>query len=227
MPPPRRSSRRPARSKAERRLAVLAAAARLLVAPFARFRVEGGACAVWVEECVVVANHRSLFDVVAGLVGFRRFGRYPRLLVAAEFVSGRWTGPFARAIGAIPVDRSKGRSGAVDAAVRALHDGAVVLVMPEGRLNAHADPLSTRPVRPGLSRIAVGAGVPVVAAAVVGADQVWPAGSPLPRLRRPSRRPTVTVRLDDEPIYLEGEDHQANAELVMQRVRDLLALSAG
>lgn len=221
-----RSTRRP--HGPERILALIARIVAFLVRPFVRFEVRGAACASWIGPAVIVANHRSLFDVVAGLVGLHHYHRYPRVLIAKEFVHGRWTGPFARAVGAIAVDRERGSSGAVEAAVAALGEGATILLLPEGRLHRDAeDPTSTGPVRSGLSRIAEAGDVPVVAASLLGSDDVWPATSTLPRLRlcRPRNRPVVWVRVDDEPTPLVPGEHQANAERVMARVRELTAVS--
>ena len=126
------------RGTPERTLARLARLASVLTAPFVRYELRGGACAPDVEVAIIVCNHRSLFDVAAGLICLDRFDRYPRMLIAREYVLDEWTAPFARAIGAIPVDRRGTRGAALAPAVATLAAGHDVLIMPEGRL--HWDP---------------------------------------------------------------------------------------
>lgn len=208
----------------ERNLAWLARLARVLVAPFVRFDIRGGRCAQELTVGVIAVNHRSMFDVVAGLICLHHFGHHPRLLVDRTYVEGRWTAPFARAIGAIPVDRVKGGGTSVGAALDALRAGIPIVVMPEGKLHFDPDdPRSTGPTRTGVSRLAVGAQVPVVPAALTGTEQVLPKGRKLPT-GRPWRRTTVVCNVADEPLWLTGDDHRANTEAVMAAIRDLMVL---
>lgn len=204
------------------RLRWIARLARVLTAPFVRYEIRGGACVPDLEVGIVAANHRSLFDVVAGLIALHSFHRYVRVLIAREFLEGRWTAPIARAIGAIPVDRNE--SGAVfDVAIAALHHGVPILVMPEGRLHWDPEhPLTTGPTKNGISRLAVGAGVVVLPAALVGTERVFPAHARFPRLN-PFRRKRVIVNVADEPLVLTGDDHVANTERVMAEIRRLMA----
>ena len=201
----------------------LARLARVLTAPFVRLEIRGGACATRLHTGIIAANHRSLFDVAAGLIAFHRFQRYPRLLIAREYVEGRWTAPFCRAIGAIPVDRGGDRALALTVAEERLAEGIPILVMPEGRLHWDPEhPLQTGPARTGISRLAVAAGAIVVPAAVVGSERIWPATSYLPR-PNPFRRKHVVVNVADEEMVLAGDDHRANTERVMAEVRRLIA----
>jgi putative phosphoserine phosphatase/1-acylglycerol-3-phosphate O-acyltransferase len=201
----------------------LARLARVLTAPFVRLEIRGGACAPRLHNGIIAANHRSLFDVAAGLIALHHFHRYPRLLIAREFVEGRWTAPFCRAIGAIPVDRTAGPGLALAAAEAKLAAGTPILVMPEGRLHWDPDaPLSTGPAKTGVARLAVAAGAVVVPAAVVGSERIWPATSYFPR-PNPFRRKQVVVHVADEELVLVGDDHRANTELVMAEIRRLMA----
>ncbi|MCU1452670.1 MAG: 1-acyl-sn-glycerol-3-phosphate acyltransferase [Acidimicrobiales bacterium] len=207
----------------DRTLAVLARVARLLTAPFIRYEIRGGACAKDLKVGVIACNHRSLFDVVAGLITLHHFRKYPRLLIARKYVDGRWTAPFARAIGSIPVDRGQGRGGALEPALATLAAGAPVLIMPEGRLHWDPEqPLSTGRAYTGVARLAVAAGTVVVPAALVGTEKVWPSNRWLPRLN-PFRRKIVVVNVADEVLVLAGDDHEANTEQVMAEIRRLMA----
>lgn len=208
-------------STPESRLRWIARVLKVLTAPFVRYEIRGGACAAELRVGIVAANHRSLFDVVAGLIALHHFGRYVRVLIAREFFDKRWTGLLCRAIGAVPVDH--GDSGPVlDVAVAALRDGIPLLIMPEGKLHWDPErPMSTGRAKTGISRLAVGADVVVLPAALVGTEQVFPATAKVPRLN-PFRRKRVIVNVADEPMRLTGNDHTANAESVMAEIRRLM-----
>ena len=206
----------------DRVLAILAWALRALTAPFVRYDIRGGKCAADLEVAVIAVNHRSMFDIVTGLICLHHFGHHPRLLVERKYIDATWTGPFARAIGAIPVDRVKGGGTSVTAALAILAEGVPIVVMPEGKLHWDpVDPRSTGPTRTGVSRLARGAGVPVVPAALTGTERVMPAGARLPHLN-PFRRKTVICNVSDEPLWLTCDDHRANTDQIMEAIRSLM-----
>ena len=208
----------------ETALAWLARIAKVLCWPFVRFDVKGG------EELnhqlgpvVLAVDPRSLFDVAAGLIVFHRYRRYPRVLIEKKYVDAAWTRPFARAIGAIPVDRKDKTGDPLRAAIDTIKAGATVLLLPEGRLHWDPEqPLSTGRAATGVARIAAGAGVPVVAAGMVGTERVWPATSKLPRPPL-FRRVPITVRIADAPVEFESDDPREQTEAVMAEVRQLMA----
>jgi putative phosphoserine phosphatase/1-acylglycerol-3-phosphate O-acyltransferase len=206
-------------------LAWLARLARVLSWPFARFDVDGGdAMNGAVDTGIIVVDHRSLFDVVAGLIIFHRYRRYPRVLIEKKYVDSKWTRPFARAIGAIPVDRAAGRGEAFAAAVEALQSGLTILLLPEGRIHSdHTQPLSTGRASTGVSRLAEASGMPVVAAGMIGTELVWPAARYLPHLNPFRRRPVVTCRISDRPVVFTGTDHTERTEQAMADVRRMMA----
>jgi hypothetical protein len=100
-----------------------------------------------------------------------------------------------------------------------------VLVMPEGRLHWDPDdPLSTGPAHSGVSRLATQGACPVVPAALAGTERVLPADAKLPRFN-PFRRKVVACVVADDPMWLTGDDHAANAEAVMAAIRELLRVA--
>ncbi len=206
----------------DRTLALLARILRALTAPFVRYDIRGGRCATEVKVAVIAVNHRSMFDVVAGLICLHHFGHYPRLLIERRYVEGKWTAPFARAIGAIPVDRDGSGGVAFAAALDAMADGIPIIVMPEGRLHWDPDdPRSTGPTRTGVSKLAVAASMPIVAAALTGTEKVMPATARFPHLN-PFRRKTVVCNVADDLLWLTSDDHRANTDEVMATIRSLM-----
>ena len=213
----------------ERNMARIAAVARVLTTPFVRYELHGGEYDYVADThvAVIAANHRSFFDVPAGLIALHHFERYPRLLVASPYFERRATRWLVRAIGAIPVERERKSGTAASTAVEALREGVPILVMPEGRLHWDpSEPLATGSTRPGVSRLAVAADVPVVPVAISGTEKVWPASKRLPRFN-PFRRKTVVIRLNPSPLRFQGDDHEANTKEVMANIRAMLALSHG
>jgi 1-acyl-sn-glycerol-3-phosphate acyltransferase len=206
----------------ERNLAFIAVVLRFLTAPFVRYDTRGGRCAAELEVGVVAVNHRSMFDVVAGLICLHHYGHHPRILMERKYLEGRWTAPFAKAIGAIPVDRQKGGGTSVEEAMTRLRDGVPIVVMPEGKLHWDPDaPRSIGPTRTGVSRLARGADVPVIPAALTGTERVMPYGARFPRLN-PFRRKTIVCNVADEPMWLTSDDHRANTDRIMEAVQELM-----
>ncbi len=196
---------------------------RILTTPFVRYEYRGGRCAAELKTGIIAANHRSMFDAMAGLICLHHFGHHPRLLIERRYVERGVLGVLSRGIGAIPVDRAGDGRHALDAAWAAMADGIPILVMPEGRLHWDPqDPLSTGRPHTGVSRLATKDGQPVVAAGLAGTERVVPAGCRLPRFN-PFRRKVVVCWVADDPLWLTGDDHRANAELVMAEIRSLLA----
>lgn len=194
---------------------------RILFAPFVRFEFRGGACLRDHPTWILSANHRSVFDFPLAVVGLAHFDTFGRIMIASEF----WRQPLWRwgadAVGAIPVYRTADPRGSLSAALAALQSGDSICIMPEGTLTWDpATPLSMGRVKSGVSRLAVGADVPVMPIALVGTEQVWPKGAKVPRLL--GRRKVVVLRLADEPLWLSGDDHRHNATMVKAASESLI-----
>lgn len=180
---------------------------------------------------VIAANHRSLFDLVAAMAVFTRFGLSARILVRGDYVNGQGRG-LARVVGlshlgGMVLQRmgciAVTRRGAADAeaeAVAALRRGELVAIMPEGRLIPSERWVNdVGPAKPGVSRIARAADAVVIPVAISGTERLWPPHR-WPRPKWPRRRITIRV---GEPIELCSDHHSDNAALIMDRIAALLA----
>ena len=150
--------------------------------PYARFRLEGVDQIPATGPALVVANHRSYFDVVALVLTFARRGRPVRFLGKKEVFDAPVVGPVARALGGISVDRGSGSAEPLQAALAALEAGELVAILPQGTIPrgpAFFDPELKG--RHGAVRLAVMAGVPVVPVGLWGTERVWPRSSKVPR----------------------------------------------
>jgi 1-acyl-sn-glycerol-3-phosphate acyltransferase len=141
-----------------------------------RLRVEGE-CLPIHGPAIVVANHDSLADpFVLGAA----LDRPLRFLSKQELWSNRLVGRTMDALRAIPVARARGDVGAVAAIARALEEGDVVAIFPQGTTIGPPD----RPWQRGAARLALTTGAPLVPVAIVGAADGLRPGTRLPRLAR-------------------------------------------
>jgi len=120
---------------------------------------------------VLAANHLSNFDPWA--IGLPIFPwRYLRFMAKSEL----WwfpLGPIIKAGGAFKVRRGQRDADAIDTAVQLARDGHAVVVFPEGtrRRKGLVKRHEARP-HTGAARIALGAGVPLIPAAIKGTDNL-------------------------------------------------------
>ena len=163
-----------------------------------RLRIAGAARIPTTGAVVVAANHLSALDgIVLGLAVNRRRKRMVRFLSGAEFFERRSTGWALKACRQIPVRRGARDLGALDEAIRALRQGSIAGIFPEGKVNPG---LELQRGKRGIARIALAAGAPVVPVGIWGSQHRWPRSGL--HWRRPWR-PTVAVTFG-EPIEPTG-----------------------
>lgn len=163
---------------------------------------------------LVVANHDSYWDPVVVGVAARRH-RQVRALAKQSLWRNPIVGAVLDSMGQIPIRRGIGDSGALDAAVAALREGACVGVFPEGTISRG----SPQRVRAGAGRLL--AAVPeavLVGAAVHGSVDM---------VRFP-HRPQLGVHFLAEPGATDGESPQSRIADLMFDIRRLTpAVAAG
>jgi 1-acyl-sn-glycerol-3-phosphate acyltransferase len=144
---------------------------------------------------ILIANHTCGIDHSILQAGCRRVLGF---LIAREFYDFWAFRPLCRLIGCIPVRRDGRDLSATRAALRALEQGRVVPIFPEGRIL----PMSGReigPGKPGAAFIALHARVPVIPAYIRGTPET---NDVFRALRRPSHARVVygpPVDLSDFP----------------------------
>ncbi|MBX6315558.1 MAG: 1-acyl-sn-glycerol-3-phosphate acyltransferase [Isosphaeraceae bacterium] len=136
-----------------------------------------------VGPALLISNHTCAIDHMILQAGCRRKLGF---LIAQEFYNLPYCRPFARLLGCIPVRRDGKDVAATRAALRALAEGRVVPIFPEGRIT----PRSGRefsPPKPGAAFIALHARVPVIPAYIRGTPEtndvvqslLWPSDARL------------------------------------------------
>jgi 1-acyl-sn-glycerol-3-phosphate acyltransferase len=120
---------------------------------------------------VLAANHNSDFDPwPLGIGLFPR--RYLRFMGKSELF---WT-PFKQfltAVGAFPVRRGERDTAAIETAAQLCREGHVVVMFPEGTRRKKGLRKKYQPkAHTGAARIALGAGVPLIPAGIVGTERL-------------------------------------------------------
>jgi 1-acyl-sn-glycerol-3-phosphate acyltransferase len=109
---------------------------------------------------ILIANHTCGIDHLVLQAGCRRVLGF---MIAREYYESPWIRPFCRLVRCIPVNRDGRDIQATRAAFRALAEGRVLPVFPEGRITP-ASGQELGEIRPGAAFLAIRAGVPVIPA---------------------------------------------------------------
>ncbi len=176
--------------------------------------------------CILVANHRSYFDVAAMTLAIARSGRPVRFLGKKEVFDAPIVGQLAAAMGGIRVDRATGSDEPLRAAADALAGGEMVAMMPEGTIPrgpAFFEPKLTG--RWGAARLAQMTGAQVVPIGMWGTDRVWPRSKRFPNVLAVTDPPDVRVEVG-EPVEVKGKSLDADTKRIMKAISALLPAEA-
>ena len=201
---------------------VLLPLARPELIPYARFDIKGVEHLPATGGAIVVANHRSYFDVTAMAVTLAKRGRPVRFLGKKEVFDAPVIGQLAKAMGGIRVDRGTGSDEPLREAAAALRAGELVAIMPQGTIprgRAFFDPELKG--RWGAARLAAMAKVPVVPVGLWGTEKVWPRNARLPNVLNVTGAPVVRVRVGP-PVKLYHRSVDADTRRIMAAIVDLL-----
>jgi 1-acyl-sn-glycerol-3-phosphate acyltransferase len=155
---------------------------------------------------ILVANHTSPIDNLVLQAGCRRVLGF---LIAREFFDAPLIRPFCRLLGCIPVRRDGRDLSATREALRALGEGRVLPIFPEGRITAESG-RTFGPGKPGAAFLTLRAKVPVIPAYIRGTpatNKLWKS------LRTPSRvRVLYGPPLDFTDLFEPGADEDRARE---------------
>lgn len=176
---------------------------------------------------LLVMNHVSHLDPAVDAVFVHQHKRVPRFMAKASLTRNPVIGPILVGSGGIPVERGSGHAGdSLAAAHRALQQGKVVLIYPEGTITRDPRGWPKRSYT-GVARLALENDVPVIPVARWGTQQIW---NGYDRKFRPLPRKKVVHRAGP-PVDLAGyRGREASGalrrevtELLMSEVTGLLA----
>jgi 1-acyl-sn-glycerol-3-phosphate acyltransferase len=161
---------------------------------------------------VLAINHVSYFDFIFAGKSADPIGRYVRFMAKEPVFRHRVAGPLMRGMKHIPVDREAG-AGAYSAAVRALREGELVGVFPEGTTSRS---YTIKQFKTGAARMAAEAGVPLIPVITWGGQRIYTKGHK-PDFRTRKRAISITV---GEPIPVAPD---ADAREVTEDLRRVMA----
>lgn len=166
---------------------------------------------------IVASNHISMLDAVF-LWGALR--RRAIALAMAELWSWPVVGWLVRRLGHIPVVRRDSASGqsALGQAEQILRYGGVLIIYPEGRL---VGPGEAEPYKPGVAKLALATGVPIVPVGTTGTDRVLPMRRNRVDGRVFDRRERVTIRFGEPIDPAEFDDPEKLLDHLRRCIQDL------
>jgi 1-acyl-sn-glycerol-3-phosphate acyltransferase len=121
---------------------------------------------------IVACNHISYLDPFANALAVVNAGRRPRFLAKEELFRAPLVGTALRGAGQIPVVRGSNDPAPLRSLMKAITDGEVVLIYPEGTVSKREDHLPMDG-KTGAVRLSLATGVPITPLASWGSQAVW------------------------------------------------------
>ena len=145
---------------------------------------------------IIVANHRSMLDLIVGLLVIRRWQINPYIFIREDFFEIPVVGFLLRAVGGIPAGSRNGVT-ALRSGLEILRSGGVLIVMPEGKIIRPEEHHTLGKLMPGVARLASASKNPVLVAGILNTELAWPLGDAIPHFHlRRLTRPNIVVRAE-------------------------------
>ena len=151
---------------------------------------------------ILAINHVSYLDFALAGTAALPMKRYVRFMAKKELFDNKIAGPLLRGMHHISVDRANG-SGSFVAALRALRNGEIIGIFPEGTISVSFE---VKELKTGVIRLAQGAGVPVIPTVIWGSQRIW-----TKKVKRNLKRNKVPISVTfGEPlVFKKGDDIEA------------------
>jgi 1-acyl-sn-glycerol-3-phosphate acyltransferase len=151
---------------------------------------------------ILAINHVSYLDFALAGTAALPMKRYVRFMAKKELFDNKIAGPLLRGMHHISVDRANG-SGSFVAALRALRNGEIIGIFPEGTISVSFE---VKELKTGVIRLAQGAGVPVIPTVIWGSQRIW-----TKKVKRNLKRSNfpISVTFGEPLVFKKGDDIEA------------------
>ena len=151
---------------------------------------------------ILAINHVSYLDFALAGTAALPMKRYVRFMAKKELFDNKIAGPLLRGMHHISVDRANG-SGSFVAALRALRNGEIIGIFPEGTISVSFE---VKELKTGVIRLAQGAGVPVIPTVIWGSQRIWT--KKVTRNLKRNKFP-ISVTFGEPLVFKKGDDIEA------------------
>lgn len=132
--------------------------------------------------CIIVANHASYMDhLMIGAYIISHLNRRLHFLAKKEHFDNIFKKAWHNYVGAIPLDREKGGRKALKFAVKALKEGKIIAIHPEGTRSLTG---KLQKGKTGVAQLALTTKVPVIPIGLIGTFEIMPKGKYIPKFKR-------------------------------------------
>ena len=132
--------------------------------------------------CIIAANHSSYMDhMIIGACIISQVNRKFHFLAKKEHFDSFLQRAWHRYMAAIPVDRQKGGEEALAGAIKALKQGKIIAIYPEG---TRAFTGKLQRAKTGIARLAILSKAPVLPIGLIGTFEILPKGRYIPKAKR-------------------------------------------
>ena len=162
---------------------------------------------------IIAANHQSYLDhLIIGHYLIGRINKKIRFLAKKEHFRGFLEKRWHDFVGAIPVDRESGGKEALEYAKKALRNGKVIMIYPEGTRTLTG---RMQKGKTGVARLALAAKVPVLPIGINGTFKILPKGKRIPK---PNKATMNIGRL----MYFDSYYGKENNKKDVRKVTDII-----
>ncbi|MDP3765849.1 MAG: lysophospholipid acyltransferase family protein [Nanoarchaeota archaeon] len=131
---------------------------------------------------IIAANHASYMDhMIIGAYIISYLDRKLHFLAKKEHFDNFFKKWWHNYISAIPTDRQEGGKEALKSAIKALKEGKIIAIHPEGTRTLTG---KLQKARTGIARLALISKVPVVPIGLIGTFEMLPKGKYIPKFKR-------------------------------------------
>ncbi|MBI2557946.1 1-acyl-sn-glycerol-3-phosphate acyltransferase [Candidatus Woesearchaeota archaeon] len=142
---------------------------------------------------IIAANHTSYMDHLIMSLLVEHLDRKIHVLAKKEHFDNVFKKIWHSYVGAIPIDREKGGKETLKWAIKALKEGKIIGIHPEGTRSLTG---KLQKAKTGVARLALKAKVPVVPIGLIGTFEILPKGKYVPKLKK-------AIMNIGKPIYFE------------------------